>query len=180
MHDVVPSHGWTVPSLRQLNPLQHGFVGEQDWPAFEQVELWQVPLVEPEGTTQPRPVQQSAPVVQTPSFGWHTFGTAHVPLLHTVEQHSEPLVQATPFDLQTPASLPVGGSRQLEPTSPARHSPEQQVVDPAVQDSPSGVQELAVQRSTPTLSGTQGAPLQHWSLNWQSSPTAMQHGTSPV
>jgi hypothetical protein len=38
----------------------------------------------------------------------------------------------------------------------------------------SAVQAGTVQRSTPAASGTHGAPLQHWSRNWQTSPAGMQ------
>jgi len=33
---------------------------------------------------------------------------------------------------------------------------------------------VSAQRSTPAASGTQGTELQHWSLNWHTTPASMQ------
>ena len=56
--------------VRQDNPLQHAVDSEHAWPLAEQVEpVWQVPEVEPVGTSQRRPVQQSAEEVQTEFCG---------------------------------------------------------------------------------------------------------------
>jgi hypothetical protein len=69
---TVQTHG-SVPvqavpaAVSQLSPEQHGPVGEHAWPLAEQVPPgWQVPVVDPLGTSQRRPWQQSAPEVQAP------------------------------------------------------------------------------------------------------------------
>ncbi len=68
--DVVPSQ--TVPAVdRQDRPVQQPCVGEHDWPLTEQTEPgWQVPVVDPSGTSQDRPEQQSELEVHTPVCGW--------------------------------------------------------------------------------------------------------------
>lgn len=45
---------------------------------------------------------------------------------------------------------------------------------------PPPVTTVAAQRSTPLESGTQGEPLQHWSLNWQTCPAMMQQPGVPL
>ena len=81
---------------------------------------------------------------------------AHWPFAQLNEQQSEALPQALPFGLHA-VVLPASGSkRQLLPNSPYdKHDPEQQVSEPGVHATPSALQVLAVQRSTPIESATQ-------------------------
>jgi hypothetical protein len=177
----------------QDSPEQQPSVGEQVWPAPEQVApALQVPLVEPEGMLQLRPVQQSPVVVQAVSCGWHAWGCAQTPPVHTLEQHSALLLQAASLALQAggggvPASgvLPGGGGTWHAEVSsefgrhavPAQHSP----LALGLHWVPTALHVWAVaQRRTPSAPGTQAEPLQHWSANSHTWSAAMQHPASPV
>jgi hypothetical protein len=77
-------------AVSQLRPEQQPTVGEHAWPLAEHVAPdWQVPVVEPAGTSHRRPWQQSAPEVQAPFCGWHSAGALHTPLVQMPEQHCE-------------------------------------------------------------------------------------------
>jgi hypothetical protein len=165
-----------VPFEQLSAESQHGVVTEHAPPVCAQEgagpELSQVPLVAPDGMAQPSPLQQSAPVVQAPPDPRH--GSVHLPASHVLEQQSPLAVHAAPF-----AEHWTGGSfdEHFQPVSMRYvQGPLQQVVSLA----PSHVVPVslhaaaAVQRSTPAPSGTQGSPPQHWSLNWQMLPVAMQ------
>jgi hypothetical protein len=174
---VVPSQSVEPPLCRHTKPEQHAFDGEHAWPPLAHVAVWQMPLFEPVGMTHWSPLQQSPPLVHAPFVPIHTAGVWQVPFKHVDEQHSEELVQAAPFPLHEVTM------RHVAPNSSERHCPEQQVLPPSpgVHAAPSAVQLLpALQRRTPLWSGTQGAPPQHWSLNWQISPVSMQQGARPV
>jgi hypothetical protein len=154
-------------------------VVEQDWPDEAQVAGWQVPLVDPDGTAQEVPVQQSALLVQTSPVPWQTTGTAQTPPEQISEQHWALLVQAMPLDLHAWVPASAGSWQTVVSSSLARQDPAQHVLAP-VQAAPRGVHALAVHFSLPVESGVQGMPLQHWSLNWQSWPAAMQQPAWPV
>lgn len=128
---------------RQLLPMQHGLVVEHDWPAIAHAEAWQVPVVEPLGLLQARPVQQSADAVHTwfngeHSFaGWQEFGPPSVEV-QIPAQHSDEAAQVLPVALQVPASTAPpsgvggGGSRHARPLLDAPQIvPAQQVTVPA-------------------------------------------------
>jgi hypothetical protein len=185
----VPVQVCPVP-LVQLSPEQQPSVGEQVCPAPEQVApALQVPVVEPEGMLQLRPVQQSPEVLQAVSWGWHAAGAAQLPLVHTLEQHSELFVQALVLGLQVPASgVPasapplVPGTWHAEVSSEVgRHAvPAQQVDAFGSQLVPSAAQvAAAAQRRTPSAPGTQAVPLQHWSAKSQTLPAGRQQPAVP-
>ncbi len=196
----MPSQAENVPARLQRNPGQQACVGEHCWPAPGQVAPgWQVPLAWPGGTAQESPEQQSAVAVQAWPWGWQESGAWHVPATQKVEQHSGPVPQVLPFCLQpVPPSLPPSGEppsappsgeppsggeaglrQTVGPSSEGSQAPSQQV-SPAPHVVPSGTQAGRVHRRTPETSGTQGFPSQHWSLNWQTWPAAMQQGARPV
>ncbi len=82
-----------------------------------------------------------------------------------------------------PPSVPVGvgGTPQvpvLEPGGMSQVRPWQQ--SPLVVQLPPDMTQALPQRSTPLLSGTHGAVLQHSDENLHSAPAAMQHGAVPV
>jgi hypothetical protein len=185
---VVPSQVTKVPDWLQSSPGQQGWAGEHCWPADGQVDPWaHVPFVAPAGMEQERPEQQSAAAVQAPPEGWQAAGAWQVPAMHSVEQQSVPAVQALPFCLQVvpgvppPPGVPAGVRQTVGPSTALSQAPSQQAFGAAgSQAAPSGVHDGAVHRSVPAASGTHGFPPQHWSLNWQTSPAAMQHGAAPV
>jgi hypothetical protein len=72
------------------------------------------------------------------------------------------------------------GWQALVASEVARHSVPAQHSLVVVQVDPTLVQLLTVQTSLPSAPGTQGAPPQHWSLNWHCCPAAMQQPASPV
>lgn len=157
--------------------------------------IWQVPEVAPLALLQARPVQQSADAVQAfpcgehSRAGWQMFGPpsndVQLPAQHWLEA-----VQLELFALQVPASaasppsLVTGGSLQADPSSEGRQSvPAQQLPEPVPHVAPSPRQDnppAQVRPAPPSALGRQGAPPQHWSLNWQAWPSAMQHGATPV
>lgn len=97
-----------------------------------------------------------------------------VPPSHTREQQSALPVHAAPAVLQ-PEKFGIW----------VQVRPSQHVLCPVpVQSSPCMSQVIAPPphlRTFPSLgSGTHGRSLQHWSLNWQTFPAAMQHPGSPV
>jgi hypothetical protein len=110
--------------------------------------------------------------------------------MQSAEQQSVATTQAPPFCLQVgvpplppppPPPPPEGARHTVGPSTEASQVPSQQGGGPeALQGTPSGVHDGAVQRRVPAASGTQGFPSQHWSLNWQAAPAAMQHGATPV
>jgi hypothetical protein len=202
-------HGRNV-DVRQPRPEQHDVPpAEQLWPAPTHEDAWQVPLIAPAGITQVLPLQQSDVVVHVAPCAWQTTGVPQVPLEQICEQQFAENWQAWPFAVQrtvppSPTTEPPSGSTTVPPSdsttppsgnttvppspplsisgrhAPARHSePLQQFAD-EVQAAPSGVQVGDSQRSTPPSPGRHSALLQHWSLNWHTSPAAMQHGASPV
>ncbi len=149
----------------QSRPGQQGVVGEHCWPAEGQVAPgWQVPLLWPTGMSQARPVQQSALAVQVPPWGWQDCGAEHRPLVQTVEQHCDPLVQVPPLARQ--AVWQVAGV-------PAQVRPAQHWV-PLVQPPPLGVQLVGV----PQVLLAVQKPLQHWDAvaAVQAPPLAVQAG----
>ena len=139
------------------------------------------------------PVQQSPVLVHTPPLGWQAVGVAHLPPTQACEQHCELEVQVVALERQAaeppsgkvaippsgrialPPSGSVEGSWQAFPSSlglqkvPVQHSASN------THDLPIGEQRGAGEhRRNPPSEGRQGEPLQHWSLNAQSSPAAMQ------
>ena len=115
-----------------------------------------------------------------------------MPLVQIIEQHWAELVQALVFPLQVPASevVPPPSEPPRPPSPPpppsvnGRHSPPTQLDEqhsaPVVQTVPIGLHVSVWHRSKPPSAGRQGLLLQHWSLNWQIAPAAMQHGVVPV
>lgn len=76
MHVQLPVAPQALPAVsRQKLPVQHGLLVEQLWPAIAHAAAWQVPVVEPLGLLQARPVQQSADAVHVWFSGEHSFGT---------------------------------------------------------------------------------------------------------
>jgi len=96
--------------VRQDSPLQQGDVGEHAWPPAEQVApSWQMPEMEPVGTSQRRPVQQSDAEVQAVPCGWQSAGAWQVPPEQMPEQHSLPEPHVAVLGLHVvPASVPPG------------------------------------------------------------------------
>lgn len=94
--------------VRQDSPLQQGDVGEHAWPPAEHVApTWQMPEMEPVGTSQRRPVQQSDAEVQAVPCDWQSAGAWQVPPVQMPEQHSAPAAHVAVLGLQTvPASAP--------------------------------------------------------------------------
>jgi hypothetical protein len=133
-----------------------------------------VPLVEPGGMLQARPVQQSLLAVQEPSAPVH--GGAQVPPWQLLEQQSLATVHPWPFGAQDTGTLQLKVPAPKVQTVPAQQLPSS---DPA-QGAFSAVHADTVQRSTPAPSGTHGAELQHWSRNWQTSPAGMQQAGFPA
>lgn len=201
VHGWLPSHVAPV-EVSQLRPKQHGLFGEHAWPPAEQVAPdSQVPVVLPPGMRQPSPAQQSEAEVQMLPCGWHTCGAWQVPPVQMPEQHPAPLVHACPFALQTgPASVPPVPASVVPPSAPppgtvpmgrqtwvsssmARHSvPAQQPELAGSHSVPTGSHVGAgwQVKAPPSAPGRQRLPLQHWSLNWQVEPWAMQQPASPV
>lgn len=188
----VAPHG-VPPVSRQMLPGQQGLLVEQVCPAFGQLDAWQVPAVAPLALTHERPVQQSADAVHAwacgeQSFaGWQLLGPPSVDA-QIPAQHSTALAQVEPVALQLPASTVWVGNRQAKLLPEAPHTvPAQQLV-PAppsapTQVVPSGRQVCGpaqVSPVPPSPLGRHGAPPQHWSLNWQALPVAMQQGATPV
>ena len=181
-HAVVPSQGAAETTPAQSSPVQQaGPPTVHCCPEATQAPAWQDPVVDPEGTTQVSPEQQSELAVQAPLAGWQVTGAAQLPAVQTPEQQSADAVQEVPLALQ--AATP-----QWEPgpvasgTQPSGAQQAAAPVPPGVQGAP-GATQLgvgAVQRSTSPASGRHRFPSQHWSLNWQTSPGAMQHPASPV
>lgn len=170
---------WQVPSKHCSTALQQPMVTEQLWPVEAQAPpAPQVPLVAPGGMSQARPAQQSPSRVQALLEG--TQGARQVPASQMPEQQSDTTPQAPPLAWQ----VAVGG-RHLKAWDAASSWQEvgaqQEGSSAPVQAAPLGVQAVAVaQRSTPSTPGTHGAPLQHWSRNWQVSPGWMQQrGSAP-
>jgi hypothetical protein len=190
-------------------PLQHGIESPHDCVASAQLGgAPQVPLVAPSGMLQTDPPQQSPSAVQLPLGGTHAathvwLSTSHVPEQHcpfpahvspfgtqathcaptqSVLQQSAPPLHGAPMSPQ-----PVVGTPHTNPSPPSLRQElgAQQDVSPVPEHvAPAGVHvgAAAVQWSTPVASGTHGAPLQHWSRNWQTLaspvPGLMQHAGS--
>ena len=177
-------------------PAQHGIASLQACPKPAHARAPQVPLVAPGGMLHTVPVQQSASPVHAPPLGWHCATHRNPSGSQAPEQHWPPAAQDEPFGTQATHFGPVPVSRQrllqqsaspaqvastgaqLPDGTPHRKPPApserqllgaQQERSPApLQAPPAGVHvETAVQWRTPLASGTQGAPPQHWSLNWQ-------------
>jgi hypothetical protein len=163
------------------------------------------PLVAPGGISQESPAQQSPSMVQAPSLSTHRFAqappahlpvqhsasaaqvlpsgshcgscSAQLPSMHMPEQHSDGCVQSPPT-LHPGSGIP---ETQYQPANGCaicwQLLPSQHAASPApVQVAPSGLQaETEAHLRTKLSSGTQGARPQHWSRNWQTSPSAMQH-----
>lgn len=194
----VAPHGCPV-DVKHWSPEQQASELLHVCPAFWHELAWHVPLDEPPGMTQERPVQQSADAVHVLPETLQAEGARHTsppsgPAAHVPEQHSADEAHDWSFGLQlgVPASLVppsvvvVVGIWQMEPSSVPRHCvPGQQALAPASapQKLPSAMHVLAVAHTKPAPPsgrGRHGAPLQHWSLNWQASPGPMQHGAVPV
>ncbi len=101
-----------------MPPEQHGTVSEQLWPASAHMGgtpasmpgggggMVHVPLGEPTGTTQVRPVQQSDVAVHTPPSGTHIDPQRSTPDASGTQgapsQHSAENVHASPVAMQQP------------------------------------------------------------------------------
>lgn len=154
----------------------------------------QVPLVEPSGMLQTAPVQQSPSAVQVPpaptqavTQAWlvgsqvpeqHWPSCAHVAPVGTHETQRPPkhwrLQQVSPVEQVAPRGEQlVVSTAHLYADTPSHwqeFGAQQEVSSSPVQVVPAARQDggAAVQWSTPVAgSGTQGAPPQHWSRNWQ-------------
>lgn len=161
-----------VSPRKQESPLQQAVPPwVHCWPRLTQAAVWHVPVLEPEGITQASPEQQSELAVQAPAAGWQVTGAVHAPPTQRPEQHDVPLVHAPPFAVQVVPAVPqTPVARQVLPL---------QHWALLVQDDPAGVQGT-VQRRTSDESDRHRALSQHWSLNWHTSPVAMQQGAVPV
>jgi hypothetical protein len=176
--------------------------------AWSAAQLWtvpQVPLVAPAGTLQTRPEQQSGSVVQLPALP--TQVETHLPNSgsQVPEQHAPSAAQVSPFARQAthwpvalhcllqqvvPEAQPVPsgsqlvvGTPQLQPDVPGMLWQEvgaQQAGSSApAQVAPCALHVwTAVQCRTPVASGTQGAPAQHWSRNWQTLAVPTSSGSA--
>ena len=178
-HAVVPSQGAAETTPAQSSPVQQaGPPTVHCCPEATQAPAWQDPVVDPEGTTQVSPEHQSELAVQAPLAGWQVTGAAQLPAVQTPEQQSAEVVQAVPLGVQVE---PVPQWKPGPAASATQLSGAQQAVPPGVQAAPGATQAVGgVQRSTSPASGRHRFPSQHWSLNWQTSPGAMQHPASPV
>jgi hypothetical protein len=88
----VAPQGWPVDE-RHCRPEQQASELLQVWPALWHELAWQLPLEEPPGMTQERPVQQSAEAVHGPPETLHVDEARHTrppsaPTAHVPEQHS--------------------------------------------------------------------------------------------
>jgi hypothetical protein len=175
VHGVAPVHAWNAPSTH-TSPVQQPELGVQDWPAPLQVLAWHVPLVAPGATLQVMPEQQSDTAEQAAPFGWQALTTWQMLPTHEPEQQLALPVQLEPLVLHAVPPSTGGTPQTLEGE---RHSvPEQQApvpVAPGVQLPPGGKQDAAWQVEVPASpEAKQSIPLQHWSLNAQPWPWAMQ------
>jgi len=173
--------------FKQPSPEQHAVAPPvQVCPAPTQLAAWQDPAVDPAGIEHVVPEQQSVAEVHAPPMPWQTEAMTHRLLVQSCEQHSAEPEQVMPVALHTgPASLmpwppspappPSMNGRQTSPT----HTPLQHFAVP-LQADPKGTQVDRVHFSTPLSAGRQSAPEQHWSLNWHTVSSAMQHPGSPV
>jgi hypothetical protein len=188
-------HGSTESGAGRHTPLQQGIASLQAVPVPTPAQVWtlpQVPLVAPSGTLQTAPEQQSGSAVHVPPA--MTQAETHVSASpsQAPEQHWPFEAQVPPFGMQLTHlfwkhsrvqqsvlvvhAAPVAAHAVVSTAQwkrPGEYSWQlsgaQQVVSslPA-QLVPSGLHVVtAVQCRTPPASGTQGAPLQHWSRNWQ-------------
>ena len=97
-----------------------------------------------------------------------------MPLTQMSEQHCAEKVQACSMPRHTgPASFDGGRQVPAAQVLPSQHAP-------LAHEPPWGTHEPPWQRSTPPSAGRQSLLSQHWSLNWQRSPSGMQQGASPV
>lgn len=175
--------------VKQERPKQHEVPpAEQVCPEPTHAAPWQVPNSAPAGTLQVAPLQQSDDAVQMAPMPWQTTGVPHKPLVQICEQQSAENPQLRPFARHspppsvTPASPtpPSTGTSSRGRHTPLRHKAPPQQLASVVQVLPSGWQLGVWQRKTPPSPGRQSASLQHWSRNWQTSPSGMQHPASPV
>jgi hypothetical protein len=182
--------GVQIPELQVSSELQQSFVRHEEpvWAHVEMSPLEQVPLVSPAGTAQVSSAQQSSFTVQLSVASWHD-GTQKPPE-QVLEQHWDAEVQASPFGAQAAPQVPDSHepkqqlgfappqacpwraqspitSVQAQPSSgmsrqlvPSQHGSTVGAL-PTEQIEPSGMQDVAAQRSTPLASGTQGAFPQH-------------------
>jgi hypothetical protein len=186
-HAEVPSHR-TLAAVRQDRPEQQGLLGEHAWPLAEHVAPgWQVPVVDPRGTSQRRPRQQSDPEVHAPPCGWHVCGAWQVPPEQMPEQHCVPVEHWAPLAEHVPPPVPASVPPSVEgvppsvegvpPSDPppvdgtwqalvssevARHwVPGQHVTPPWSQRVPTGAQVGDWHLSPPSVAGRHRAPPQH-------------------
>jgi hypothetical protein len=190
-----------VPASQTSVAVQHGTADEQLWPvgAHAPPAGRHAPAVAPGGTSQASPAQQSPLTVQVPPSPTH--GETQTSPSQAPEQHWASVAHPAPTarhppqkpSAQTPVQQSAGASQEAPtwaqvPGSPARQVgpvgpggsmqevPAQHAAGSAAQEPPAGTQAVtAAQRSTPSPPGTQGARLQHWSRNWQTPPSGMQH-----
>jgi hypothetical protein len=163
--------GVQTPPVQVSPAVQQGTEAEQAWLVAAQTldDVPQVPLVAPGGMLQPRPAQQSPFTVQAPpeptQKDWHT------PPVQVPEQQSLAVVQVRPLALQVAGAWQV----KLVPLKVQESGEQQDGSSAPVQAAPVGLQlDCAAQRSTPSVLGTHGAKLQHWSRNWQTAFGWMQ------
>ncbi len=93
----MPSQGAAETTPAQVSPVQQAAPPTVHCcPEPTQAPAWQVPVVDPEGTTQVSPEQQSAPEVQLLPATPHDVGVAHFPATQArPTQQSELVVQLT-------------------------------------------------------------------------------------
>ncbi len=193
-------------------PLQQGIASLQALPTCPQVSTAHVPDVVPSGMLQTPPQQSMSPVHADPS-PTQAFAHVFVAGSQLPEQHWPFAAQERAFGTQATHFRPVPASLQrllqqlasvahvapvtphppvsrphLKPPAPSElqvFGAQQERSSAPLQAWSFGVQVemFALQCSTPFTSGTQGAPPQHWPLNWQTftvvrlagSAVAMQH-----
>jgi hypothetical protein len=152
----------TVPEQQSASAVHAAPAG---WHAAEQV-----PVVAPVGMVQ-MPEQHWPPAEQARPFETQETHLGPVPTSrHSSLQHAASPAQGRPAAVQLEvcvlhlhAPLPGADSTQVLGAQQERSSGPAQAPSFGVHVGPVG----RVQWRTPLASGTQGAPPQHWSLNWQ-------------
>lgn len=186
----VAPHAVKVEKSRQVPPGQHGWLAEHVWPTAGHVEGWQVPVAESGAMVHPRPAQQSAAAVQPRPCAEHSgggwqMGAPPSRVEQTPEQHCDAAVHASALAWQVPASVaswhanPLLVARHTEPAQHMALMPASAAIEQPL-PRPGQTPEIAQTNAPPSRAARQGAPPQHWSLNWQAWPPAMQQGAVPV